>query len=283
MRCRHISPIVERRVILSPVRQIQERKQIKNSKIDDDLIARIVRDCSSDELRNEVKQEVIENIDSKTIANQIKIQVFDQLKPVPKKENTLSIFWKISTWITLVFLIFSYFNSVNPVFDKYEELQEEQNTIDELSSQIEVKDLYLKYFTISNNIFKKENMLLKQKLTDQSILLKQYVAKTIKFEQEILETQAQIEMAKFSAVLVLLKQFKKELHPQLIINLKITRYELSSIYQNYSSTKLDALGNDAYGSIAIILLHKFTTFKNGYNIEILISYLSYYYQLCFNK
>ncbi|WP_109852847.1 hypothetical protein [Aquimarina sp. AU58] len=222
-------------------------------------------------------------IDFEQIKKELKIQLIEELKNKPNKESLLTIIWKLTPIATLVFLILSYFYSVKPVFDKYDELKSKQNTIDNLTKQIGIKETDLKDFTKTNQVLKNENSLLEEKIESQSKLMEQYAIKISEFENKISENSKNLKQAENSAVLVHLKKFAQEIFLVEFKDEKNKSLDIRKYAIEYGKNEKEKLKDDKYGLEAINVLNDFTKFENPNNIDNSIFFLSYYYQFHYQK
>ena len=224
-----------------------------------------------------------QTLDFKKLKEQLKSELIQELKSEPNKESLLTVVWKLAPIATLMFLIISYFYSVKPVFDKYDELKSKQNTIDNLTNQIGIKETDLKGFTKTNQILKSENTLLEKKIKSQSKLMEQYAIKISEFENTISENSKKLKQAEQSAVLVHLKKFAQEIFPIEFKEGKNENLDIRKYAIEYGEKEREKLKEDRYGLEAIKVLNEFTKFENPNGIDNSIFFLSYFYQFHYKK
>ena len=224
-----------------------------------------------------------QTIDFEQLKKELKVELIEELKNKPNKDSVLTIIWKLAPIATLVFLIISYFYSVKPVFDKYDELKSKQNTINNLTKQIGIKETDLKDFTKTNLALKNENSLLEEKIESQSKLMEQYAIKISEFENKISENSKKLKQAENSAVLVHLKKFAQEIFPIEFKDEKNKNLDIRKYAIEYGIKEKEKLKDDKYGLEAINVLNEFTKFENQNDIDNSIFFLSYYYQFHYQK
>lgn len=224
-----------------------------------------------------------QKIDFSDLKEQLKIELIEELRNKPNKESRLTILWKLTPIATLVFLIISYFYSVKPVFDKYDELKSKQNTINNLTQQIGIKETDLKDFTKRNESLNTANTILEEKIESQSKLMQQYALKIAEFENIISESSKKLEQAEKSAVLVHLKKFAQEIFPIEFKNENKEKLDIRKYAIEYGTKEKGKLKDDKFGLEAINVLNEFTKFENPNGIDNSIFFLSYFYQFHYKK
>ncbi len=92
---------------------------------------------------------------------------------------------KITPTLTLIFIIYSYYNSVKPVFDKTEELNNSKEEIKILSEQINSKQTELKDFTNQIIKAKKNENELSNQISALQLEKSELLSQTSKYKTEI--------------------------------------------------------------------------------------------------
>jgi DNA repair exonuclease SbcCD ATPase subunit len=219
-----------------------------------------------EEIKSEIKEDLVKHFNKK-----------------PQKESLLTIFWKLSYIGTLLFLIISYFYSVKPVFDKYDELNSKQNTIDNLTEQINLKQTDLADFSEKNEELKQENSILENKIDNQNQIFIQYSRKLTETENLLNAAQKERQTAEKSAIMLHLKKFISDIFPYEYTNKNESNYDIKQYVLNYVEVEKEDMKEDLYGIKALEILEKYTKYENSYGIENSIYFLTVYYQLVYLK
>ena len=195
--------------------------------------------------------------------------------------SILDILHKVTPLLTLLFLIFSYYNSVKPVFDKTNELNNYKERSQLLSEKIDIKETELKDFT-NQIISASEN---EKQLNDQVTALQlekdELKSRNEKFKSEIQQKEQSLEETKISAVIANLKIMEKDISSKEIRNIVAKKDFNIRLYTKEYLSNLES--KDIYENEAKIVLQSFSDYKGKYDIENSIFYLNYYYQFIYEN
>ncbi|WP_405570905.1 hypothetical protein [Winogradskyella sp. Asnod2-B02-A] len=246
---------------------------------------------SEEEIKEEqtTKEETTEETNifpEKESIESLKLEITnDILKSINKKEKNdlLTIVWKLTPLITLLFLIGSYFYSVKPIFDKSEELKSKTEQVELLIKQINSKETDLKDFTKQYSELNEKKKLLEEQIENQRLVLAEYQNRLSKSEILLSQKEKQLKTAESSAILVHLKKFTSDIFPAQYKGEKDENFDIRAYTLEYISLKKDELSDDIYGMKALDVLKEFAGYKSSYDIERSIYFLNLFFEYSYGK
>ncbi len=231
------------------------------------------------------KKENINHIKKESI-DVLKLEITnDILKSVNKrdKDNLLTIIYKSTPLATLIFLVFSYFHSVKPIFDKSEELKSKTEQLELLTKQINIKESDLKGFTKRYNELKEKKELLNNEIENQRVILSEYKKRLDESKILLSKKDKQLKNAKNAAISVHLERFINEIFPAQYEGEKNNTFDIRAYTLDYVRQNKKALNDNIYGMKALDVLEKFAKHKGNYDIERSIFFLNLFFEYNYKK
>jgi hypothetical protein len=195
--------------------------------------------------------------------------------------NLIELLYKISPFLTLLFIVYSYYNSVKPVFDKTKELNESKILVLKLNEQIKSKEFKLDSVSLKEIELAETVKQLKAESSALNIQKEKQQADLLKIGNELNIKENDLNNARKSAIRAHLTKIKEAIVDEEFRNV-ITGKEFD--IKKYIRTYIDEIEpKDEFEKESITIMNKYLAYKGEYDLEHSIYYLIIYYDYVYDK